>query len=112
MKGLTVVGHGGVARSAVKKKERKYGSQGLVQKDKNERDKIEGEKKKEKKRESKPVATGIPSPSNGPNLLEFFKNIQRLKSLWLDRPPVSLQVGRKQFPLAQTTIHVLFYFGK
>uniref|UniRef100_A0A2N9GXE5 Uncharacterized protein n=1 Tax=Fagus sylvatica TaxID=28930 RepID=A0A2N9GXE5_FAGSY len=26
MKGLTVVGHGGVARSAVKKKERKYGN--------------------------------------------------------------------------------------
>ena len=60
-------------------------------KEEREREKRDGEKKKEKTKEKvKPVATGILSPSNGPNLLEFFKNIQRLKSLWLDRPPVSL----------------------
>jgi hypothetical protein len=62
-----------------------------------ERENRKGEKKKRKKRKRKqnsPVAQPVPFlysiASNGPNLLEFFKNIQRLKSLWLDRPPVSL----------------------
>ena len=33
------------------------------------------EKRKKKKENVKPVATGILSPSNGPNFLEFFKDI-------------------------------------
>ena len=76
-----------------KKIERKYGFQGLLQEKKNEREreKRDREKKKEKTKEKvKPVATGILSPSNGPNLLEFFKNIQRLKSLGGTVPPFTI----------------------
>jgi hypothetical protein len=52
-----------------------------------EREKRRRKDKRTNRRESKPIATGIPSPSNGPNLLEFFKNIQRLKSLGGTVPP-------------------------
>jgi hypothetical protein len=60
-------------------------------KEEREREKRDGEKKKQKTKEKvKPVATGILSPSNGPNLLEFFKNIQRLKSLGGTVPPFTV----------------------
>ena len=69
-----------------KKIERKYGFLGKEERER-EREKRWRKDKRKNRRESKPVATGIPSPSNGPNLLEFFKNIQRLKSLGGTIPP-------------------------